>query len=559
MDQRLKTYGPLVAAVVLAAILQTYLIARSGTVSADSIIFVSIAHELADHPIETLRAQDQHPGFPAVLLVSARVANWLGVDGEPEVWIVGGRIVTFACGLLAVWVVWLLGRDLFDLRIANLGALIFVLLPLVRSNAADGQSDATHLLFYLTAAWLGATAISDGKPLRLALAGLASGVAYWIRPEGLEVALVLAVCLIARGAYAHWGLMRTAAATCALAGMVLVVVAPYWVLAGKFTSKQIPFAKLKPTGTYIAQEAEHEAAEQAKTTNVSEPPRVLQSSEPPIATAQPSGESATVEPATANPRYSAALLFRLLVRADRAFITSVCQGFKFTYLPFYLVGITVLLRRGPAEWTPLVFLLLLAALHIVLLHGVFVMAGYIAHRHVLPLMGLAAPYVAYGVVVIGEWVASRARVPARYCVAAAMGLSVALVLPFTLKPFNREFLPVIEATYWVESRIDRGAGIVSNSPYPGFYSDLPVAELGTKSWSLDEALAIAPPAARYDYVVLHVGAHRYQSEWLQQVQTRYHQVLSLDDPYATAKHPRKVLVFEANDLEARRAERPARS
>ena len=549
MDGRLRIYGPLVAALLLAAGLQAWLIARSGTVSADSIIFVNVAQELAQHPIETFRVEDQHPGYPAMLLASARLASWFGAEGDPEVWIVGSRIVTFTCGLLAVWVVWLLGRDLFDLRVANLGALVFVVLPVVRSNAADGQSDATHLLFYLTGAWLGATAITDGKPLRLALAGLMSGIAYWIRPEGLEVALVLGVCLISRGMYAHWGLRRTAVAACALAGTTLVVVAPYWILAGKFTSKQIPFAKFKPTGTYIEQEAEREATSRAEVANAPEPPNVTQPVAPEVA--------AKAEPA--KPHFSAALLFRLLGRADRAFVISICQGFKFIFLPFYLIGMAVLFRRGPAEWTPLVFLLLLATLHIVLLHASFIMGGYIAHRHVLPLVGLAAPYIANGVVIVGEWLARRVRAPADYGVTAMMTLSVALVLPFTVRPFNREFLPVIEATHWVQDHIEPSTGIVTNSPYPGFYSGLPVAHLGPNAWSLSEALAAAPPAAHYDYVVLHVGAYQYHPEWVEQIQTRYRQVLSLDDPYATKKHPRKVLIFEANDLEARRAANGTRS
>ena len=47
----------------------------------------------------------------------------------------------------------------------------------------------------ITVSSFGATAITNGAPLRLALAGLASGIAYWIRPEGLEVALVLGVIL----------------------------------------------------------------------------------------------------------------------------------------------------------------------------------------------------------------------------------------------------------------------------------------------------------------------------------------------------------------------------
>jgi hypothetical protein len=240
-------------------------------------------------------------------------------------------------------------------------------------------------------------------------------------------------------------------------------------------------------------------------------------------------------------------------RAISAFINSVCQGFKFIFSPLYLVGMVTLVRRRAFTFT-IVFVSLLAGLHILLLLGLHVSAGYIAHRHLLPLVGLAMPFTALGIVVVGERLARRTKARGAYAAWATLGVCTAVVLPYTLRPFCREFVPVIEATRWVEAHAEPSAGIVCNSPYVGFYGTLPTAELGPQSPTLDEAVAKAAVAARYDYVILHVGGHAYRPEWLAQIEQRYRQIQELPDPYCLPKRPRKVLVFEARHLEARRAE-----
>ena len=160
---------------------------------------------------------------------------------------------------------------------ANLAAFTFAILPLPRANASDGQSDTAHMLLYLTAAWLASSAIVSGRLLPLAAAGLASGVAYWIRPEGLEVFCVALVCLVWSGLRAHWSWRRLGLAGATLAGVTLLVAAPYPILAQKITSKQLPFAKARTAPTFIAQLAEVQPAE----------------SEPASAESKPSSDSAS--------------------------------------------------------------------------------------------------------------------------------------------------------------------------------------------------------------------------------------------------------------------------
>ena len=106
-SRRVVDYLPLALAILTAAILQAVLIARSPTISADGIIFTSIARDLSADPIDAFRKHDQHPGYPAAMLAATRVVQWLGNRSEPGAWMVGGRIVSYICGLLSVWVVWL--------------------------------------------------------------------------------------------------------------------------------------------------------------------------------------------------------------------------------------------------------------------------------------------------------------------------------------------------------------------------------------------------------------------------------------------------------------------
>ncbi len=568
MDVRkFAPYQGLFLAIAVAAVLQAWLVARSPSITADGIIFTAIAKQLAVDPIATFRTQDQHPGFPAALLAGASIVRSLGCQAEPECWMIAGQSIGFVCGLLSVAVVWLFARDLFDQRAANLAAFVFAVLPVPRANAADGVSDTPHLLFYLVAAWWASSAVASGRLLTLAAAGAASGIAYWIRPEGLEVALVAFACVIGRGLYAHWGWRRIGMAGTVLAGSTLAVVAPYWVLAGKFTSKQLQFAKVEPGPTYIETLAEVRPVQpQAQPA----PPAANPAPEQPRAAATPDARSPVaasvpvvapspapaVVPAANQRHYSLRLVARVMGKAITVLMESIFQGFKYVFIPFYLLGHLELFRRKP-EWFSIGFVVLLGAMHIATLLGVFILSGYIAHRHALVLVALGMPVTGLGIVYAAERLAPLAHLRPGYLQWVTAVACAAMVLPYTLRPFCREFIPVIDATHWVETHARPGAGIVCNSPYAGFHGHLPVALLDHRAGNIADALRLAEKPARYDYAIIHVGAHAYRPEWLAELEPNYRQVQLFPDP-GTGGRSKKVLVFEAKSEAARRAAAEAR-
>ncbi len=575
---RLRPYWPLALILLGTAILQSVLFFRLPTISADGIIFTRVARGLAADPLATMQHEDQHPGYPAMMLGATRALQAVGYGHEPEAWMAGGIAVSFIAGLLTVVVIWLFAREMFGTTIASIAAIGFAVLPVPRAIAVDAQSDTLHGLFYLFAAWMASTGLTSGSLRRLALAGLSSGLAFWVRPEGLEVAMIASAFVLLL-AVSSWPWRKSAVALAAVAGIALVVSSPYMLLAGKITSKQLLIFKAKPAPSYIERLAEAEEAAKARVAaaNVPEPqapiqpappvaaPAVVQApapmpvQTPPLAVAQSPAPvaPAIVDPSDPNgdPDYSPELVCSLIGLGFAAFINSICQGLKFVFIPYYLLGNLALAWRRPAG-IQIAFLATLGATHIVVLVSVFVFSGYVAHRHTIPLVGLAMPFAALGIwqssVEVGRWI----RLRPRWLAAGTLVTCCLLVLPYTLRRLNAEFIPVIEATEWVQQRIAPGAGIVCNSPYVPYYSGKPVAELVPLSPSLGEALLKAPDA-RYDYAVMHVNAHDYRPEWLEQLAPYYQQVLEINDPLPFRK-PRKVLVFQVRDQPVRNAALPGR-
>lgn len=546
-------YAPLVLAMLAATLLETAHVLRTPTISADGIIFINFARRMPENPRETFRVQDQHPGYPALLLGATRVVQWLGFREDPEAWMLGGLLVSATCGVLCVGAVWLLTRSVFDVQVANVAAMVFAVLPVPVWNAADAHSDSPHLLFYLTAAWLASVGMVHGRLWPLAAAGAVSAVAYWIRPEGLEVFLIAQACVVWQAFRTGWSWSRLGLATACLAGVALLVAAPYPILAGKFTSKQLPFAKLHPVKTYISQVATETAPTQPATVS----PATAPDSPSPASAPQPvaSVPTATIAvapvatlPVDASPpakRYRPALVLKLVGKAIGSFLTSFCQGLKFVFIPFYLLGHVALLRRRH-EPLHIGFLALLGLTHFAALLGVFILSGYIAHRHLLPIIGLTMPLVGLGLVTAGEYLALRLKSQPKYAVLAVLAVSSIIVLPYTLRATNREFVPVIAASRWVQQHAAPGTGVVSNSPYVAFYGQLPVTYLSSDVPTLDDALARAASDSRFDFVVLHVGAHDYHEEWVAQLAPHYHQVQDFPD-HLSGGRSKRVLVFQANE------------
>jgi len=527
MGDSRKAYLALAAAVAIALALQVAIIARSTVISADGITFINFARALPENPAQAFRLNDQHPGYPVMILAAMRANEYLGGDTSIDAWVLAAQVVSSICGLLLIIVVWWYAKSMFDARVAAVTALIMAVLPLMRRNASDALSDTPHLLFYLVAVCACCEWLRSQRATWLVVGGVASGLAFWIRPEGLEVALVAAAVVFCQLIRGRSSLRRTALDFSLLAIAVLVVVTPYMWTARKLTSKQITFAKRQPASLYIVDQSHEE---------------------------EPAVKAANPQPITIADQHAAinvALVLRLALRGGNEFINSISQGFKFIFIPFYFLGHVELWRRRMNSWQ-FTLVAALGAFHILVLFGVFFVSGYIGQRHVMPAVALALPFTALGVF----WMADKLSGlfgPAQaknWIVAGLVGVSSAVVLPWTLRSLNLEFNGVLHALAWIELHTEAQDGVLSNSPYVPFYSSRPTAFLGPGEPTVGDALARAPHVATCPYAVVHMHAYGFRPQWIADIDARYAEVMRIDDPRGSHRDT-KVVIYRSKTASGR--------
>jgi hypothetical protein len=254
----------LIVAALLAAGMQAVIAARAYSINVDGLTFIAIAEQLEQDPVATIRKHDQHPGYPAMILCAERTLEAFGRPRDPWTWTVATRMPAAICGVLSVIAMWLFTRRMFGVQVANIAALSFAALPLFRMNASDALSDTPHLLFYLLAAWCAVEGFATGRAAWWLGCGLLGGIAFWFRPEGLEPPLIVGMLIVCQCLLRKVSLVYGARGLTAVTCGMLAIVVPYIVLAGKFTSKQLPFAKKDSAPLFVVTETAAELRQMAK-------------------------------------------------------------------------------------------------------------------------------------------------------------------------------------------------------------------------------------------------------------------------------------------------------
>jgi hypothetical protein len=237
-------WAALTVLLVLSIALHAWLISHTVVVSRDTIGFVRYARMLERLPwAEALPNLEQHPLYPAaVLAASLPLRHFLG-DTNVIAFVLASQIVSALGGILLIIPMYYLGRELFDRRVAFWAAALFQCLPVCAQITSDGLSDGLYLLLLATALLLAVRALRRRSVVQFALCGLASGLAYLGRPEGLLV--VGAVLLVLGGMQAvaseRWPWRRALAGSVGLLAGAALVAGPYMATIGGLTVK--PSAK----------------------------------------------------------------------------------------------------------------------------------------------------------------------------------------------------------------------------------------------------------------------------------------------------------------------------
>lgn len=241
-------YAYLAVLLAASASLHGWVVARTTVTARDSLGFARYALNL-EHPppaadgqsqtfVDVLRQTEHPPGYPTAVLVTSLAVRQILPAPLPDQMLISTQVASAVAGVLLVLPTYWLGRSLFASKFAGFaGALLFQVAPTVAHVTSDGLSEALFLLATATAAGCGVRAVRRASTAWFLLCGLAAGLGYLVRPEGLMVVLAVGAVTAGLGILRRWPRDAAAGRLTALAVGVLAVAVPYMVLIGKVSNK----------------------------------------------------------------------------------------------------------------------------------------------------------------------------------------------------------------------------------------------------------------------------------------------------------------------------------
>ncbi|MBI5765032.1 MAG: glycosyltransferase family 39 protein [Planctomycetes bacterium] len=188
----------LVACVAVGAAVRVYLAMTATLISRDAVVYVTMARRMVTDWRAEL-AQDYPLGFPFLIrCVHAIVGPMLGGDVVMG-WQRSGQIASLLFGVLSIVLVYWIARRVVGERAAVFAAWIWALLPQAAALSADALTDVPTVTLMIAGVLAVMRGMDSGRAGWWLFAGLLSGAASTMRPEGAEVVLVgLAVLMFKR-------------------------------------------------------------------------------------------------------------------------------------------------------------------------------------------------------------------------------------------------------------------------------------------------------------------------------------------------------------------------
>ncbi len=467
--------GLILLLMLLTVAIRLWQMTHTEVLARDSIGFIRMAYEVEQYGWRTaIDGAQQHPGFPLTILAVHRLASpWLG-DDLPTAWQLAAQIASSLASVLLVVPVYLLGRRLFDRPIAFASVVLVQCFPALGRLFGDGLSEAVFLLFAASAYWAVFRAFDTKRMVWFVAVGVFSGLAYFVRPEGLLIGLCAGLVLVGRQ-----GLRTTRQAwrpwlaqTAGLAGTGLLVVAVFYGSTGKFT--------LKPTALQLMGRSVAQGSDSLW-------PR--SSGGGPLLAAWWEG---AVDDPSQRIGWAASQLGRMVIRG--------------TFHVGWVFGLLALWWYRDRLGQPGVLVLgLLSVMIALLLYRVAWYLGYLSDRHLALVLLAFAPFIAAGLIETGR------RSP-RWPTWMPAVLVVALAAPAayrTLLPLHDDRAGFRQAGEWLAENTLPGDYVVDPFAWTHYYAGRVFVE------KRDNVPTTQPPV---EYVLLEKG------------ESKHHRLQSLIDP-----------------------------
>lgn len=417
----------------VAAGLRAWQITHTEVATRDSIAYTRYAWRLGEEPFAAVaRTSEYHPGYPALVYLASLPARAALPDDLPRAMQLSAQLVSCLAGVLLVVPMFLFGCELFDRRVSFWATLLFQVLPSSGRLMPDGLTEPVFLLFATASLFASARGLRTGKAAWFAAAGVASGLAYLTRTEGLLLAAAAGLALLLTQTRAAtrrpWPLAARDAGVLSAATLALAV--PFMAVIGGVSAKPSATQMVRP------------AADVAMTS-----------------TALPVASWNFGPDVKPSDRYGWAA-WALASMIDKSF-------FHVLTLPF-LAGLALRFRRDaadPAAWVPL----LLCALLVPLLYRLGQSNGYLGERHVMLIVACGVFWAVDAVAACGTMLA--ARWPRAAVLTPVVLAALALApLPKTLARLHGERAGFRQAGEWLARHAGPDELVVDPFSWSSYYA-----------------------------------------------------------------------------------------
>ena len=356
--------------VLITLCLGIFLIATTVVIAKDGTIFINYAKKLPVSPYQTMLQEYQHPGYPVLIFAASKVTGLFYKGGRLFHFIYSAQAAALLFRILAIIVLYFLGKELVGAKYSFLAVLILVLLPKPAGYGSDALSDWPNMFFLALGMLLLVFGAKYNKWWLFASVGIAGGLSYLIRPEGAQVVIYGSMWLVLQLLWKRRTLTKSRAAL-GLVSMLFVffiIVSPYMKLKGAIFPKKdigafssVGFQPTHSRGLHLW---------------------------------RPIGRS---------PRYDAGFVPSKIGQAIVKIFENTGDTLMWFFLLPYLIGIFLYFKEHPPLEYKQFFIIALVIVNVPLMIWLYCSHDYMSDRHTLPLVVFTMFFIPTGLNAWASW------------------------------------------------------------------------------------------------------------------------------------------------------------
>lgn len=422
-----------------------YLIATTAIIAKDGVTFIKYGQQIEAAPIKTIMNEFQHPGYPWLILTAHKVTAFLHENTSILSWIYCGQSVTLLFRMLAITVLYFIGKQLFGARMSFWAILILILLPKPAEYGSDALSDWPHLFFLASGLLLLLKGSINRKWWRFGFAGLAAGVGYLIRPECAQLVVLGSLWL---GLQLLWS-KRVMSKGKALSALVLILVG-FLAIAGPYMNLKGAVFPKKNVGQFTQNSQQLEVHAENN---------------------QPLSEAMHTSKFTPSN----------ITKALGKLVENIGETSMWFFVPALLIGMHKKFKTLKWYKPEKFFVIAIIALNIPVMIWLYCKHGYMSVRHTLPLLIILILYVPVGLQESALWLQQRFAKKAEP--SAAIGrdeqfwfmvllvIGVSIYIPKLFRPIRTEKQGYKAAAQWLKANTDIAAIVAVPDKRISFYAE----------------------------------------------------------------------------------------